>query len=325
MTILVTGATGLLGNNITRMLLRQQHRVRVLARKSASEKPLENLPVDRCYGDVTDAQAVQQACENVRAVIHCAGAVYIGWKGMEQAQSVNVSGTENIAAACQASDLRLIYVSSVNALGVPEKGEVITETSPVGAYIPCPYVTTKMAAEQLIQERATQGLNVTTVNPGFMLGPWDWKPSSGHMILEVTRKFTPMAPAGGCTACDVRDVAAACITALDKGTHGEHYILGGENISYKALWNMICEVTGGKKPLIKLGPVNAWIGNMFADALYQVTGLETDVNSAAIKMGQQFHYYSSEKAQRELGYENRPLKKSILAAWEWFQKNGYVK
>ena len=261
MKYLVTGATGLLGNNIVRDLLAAGHAVRVLAR-GGDLRPLAGLAVETAAGDVRDAAAVHQACDGIEVVIHSAGHVHIGWTGLELARQINVAGTRNIAAAARAAGARLVHVSSVNALGLGPLAEPAGEDSARPGILEIPYVVTKREAEQAVLDEVGRGLWAAIVNPGTMFGPWDWKPSSGQMLLEVT-KFALWAPVGAGCFCDVRDVSAGAIAAASRGQPGRRYILGGHNLSFRDAWRQIAALSGQAWPAPADGP--GLSGNCDAD------------------------------------------------------------
>lgn len=324
MNILVTGATGLLGNNIVRQLLAaKQHSVRVLVR-NRSDKSLAGLEVELCDGDVRERAAVLRAAEGCQAVIHSAAGVQLGWTKLEEHRQINVTGTRHIVEAAQANHARLVHISTVDTLGIGSPTAPADEDSPKVGKIPCTYVRTKRESEAVVEEAIAQGLDAVIVHPGFMLGPWDWKPSSGRMLLAVAKTFTPAAPTGGCSACDVRDVADGVIAAMERGERGGHYILAGHNVSYRDLWNQMAAISGGKPPFVPAGPLMRVLGATFGDLWTKFSGREGDVNSATVKMGTQWHYYSSARAQQKLGYQVRPLETSLSDAWQWFQTHGYV-
>lgn len=325
MTILVTGSTGLLGNNIVRDLLAQGEQVRVLTRELRTTRPLDGLAVDRRQGDVREPKTLQQALEGVDLVIHCAGHVHIGWSQMELHQAINVEGTANLARAAREMRARLVYVSSVNALGLGTPDFEADEETARPGITPCPYVTSKQAGEEKVLGQVAQGLEAVIVNPAFMLGPWDWRPSSGRMLLEVATRFTPLAPVGSFNVCDVRDVSAGTIAAARRGQTGRKYILGGYNITYFELWKKMARVAGKRGPLMRAGPLQRIIGGAFGDLWYRVTGKEPDLNSAGVRMSSQHHRFKSDRAIRELGYKIRPLEETLQDAWNWFVEHGYVK
>ncbi|MBM4002210.1 MAG: NAD-dependent epimerase/dehydratase family protein [Planctomycetes bacterium] len=323
MRVLVTGATGLLGNNLVRLLLESGRTVRALVRRQ-DDRSLSGLDIRTTLGSVEDPVAVARACENVDWVVHAAGDVHIGWTGRDRQLAVNVQGTRNIVDAALAAKARMIHVSTVNALGLGTATEPATETTPAGGAIECGYVTSKRLAEQLVARAMQEGLSATIVNPGFVLGPWDWKPSSGKMLLQVHHRFTPFAPRGGCSVCDVRDVAHGILTLIDRRPAEKQFILAGENMTYLDLWTRICRTTGSRPPIMRAGPFMCVIVGTFGDLRARWTGRENDVNSASLQMSSQFHYYDSRRAEQALGYRSRPVDKSIRDAWNWFREYGYA-
>jgi dihydroflavonol-4-reductase len=167
-------------------------------------------------------------------------------------------------------------------------------------------------------------LQATIVNPGFMLGPWDWKPSSGRMLLHVARHWAIAAPLGGNNYCDVRDVAAGIYAAAERGGIGRRYILGGESFNYLEAWRIFAEVTGARRPLFPLGPLIRRLAGWSGDLVTRLTGREPDVNSAATAAAALPRNFSSARAEAELGYHPRPLREAATAAWLWFREHGYA-
>ncbi len=324
MTILVTGATGLVGNNVVRLLLERGQRVRVLVRESADPRPLEGLDVERAPGDVRDAESVARACRDVQGVVHAAGHIHLGWTKLERARAINAVGTRNVAQAARQAAARMVHVSTSNVMGLGSRDAPADEDTPPVGLVPCTYVVTKQEAERAVLDEIERGLAAAIVNPGYMLGPWDWKPSSGRMLLAVAKRFTPVAPRGGTSVCDVRDVADAILAALERGEPGRRYLLCGENMTYFELWQRMAKVSGARAPVIPAGPLVRVIGGWIGDARARLTGREGDLNSAGIAMSGQFHHYRSDRAQRELGYQNRPADETIAAAWEWLCEHGYA-
>lgn len=325
MTTLVTGATGFVGNNVVRLLLARGVQVRVLVREAADERPLAGLPVEIIRGDVRDRSAAERAVQGVTRVVHAAGMVHIGWQRREEQQSINVEGTRNVASAARAAGVRMVYVSSIDALGVGSLGLPSDEKTPLNGEICCPYVTTKREAEQLVLGEVMQGLDAVIVNPGFMLGPWDWKPSSGKMLLKVAAGWGLLAPPGTNSYCDVRDVAAGIVAALERGRLGERYILAGQTLTYRQAMELMARITGGRSPI---RTVRRWavktvgaVGDLHAWA----AGRESDVNSAAAAMSLWPKNFTSARAAAELGYQSRPIEQSAADAWEWLQEFGYTK
>lgn len=324
MRILVTGATGLLGNNVVRELLARQLRPRVLVRKTSDSLPLKGLDVELFEGDIRDPVSVRAACQGIDAVVHAAAHVKIGWSNPEIYHAINVQGTENVAAAVHQQAARMVHVSTVNTLGVAAAGQVADEESSNRPIVPCPYVESKRTAEKKVLELVQQGLDAVIVQPGYMLGPWDWKPSSGAMLLEVARRFTPLAPRGGMSLCDVRDVAQGVLAAIERGTSGRNYILAGHNMTYLECWRLFSRITGSRPPWMRTGYLAIAVVGRFSDLLTRITGKEGDLNSAATRLSSMFHYFSSDRARNELGYQVREVETLVRDAWEWFCEYDYV-
>lgn len=324
MVTLVTGATGFLGNNIVRNLLAQGTAVRVLARDNSDARPFAGLEIQMARGDMRDRDAVARAVEGVSCVIHAAGYVHIGWRGLAQAREINVEGTRHIAEAARRAGAKFVHVSSLDALGTTERDQPGNEESPRIGGVPCPYVITKREGEQVVLDLVAAGLDARIVNPGFMIGPYDWKPSSGRMLLQVARGWGLFAPLGANCYCDVRDVATGIITAAERGSPGRRYILAGPSLSYFQAWRIFAVATGGTPPVFPAGPILRVAAGRVGDIVTTLTGREPDVNSAAAAVAAQKRYFSSERAERELGYRPRPLLESATDAWRWFRQNGYV-
>jgi dihydroflavonol-4-reductase len=324
MRILVTGSTGLLGNNLVRQAIEDGHEVVALVRTKERPKALSDLDVQLAFGDVTDLESVLRASHGVDAILHSAAQIHLGWKERELSHRVNVQGTQAIVQAAKRERARLVHVSTVNTLAIGNREGTVDEDTQHDGQVPCTYVVSKRQAEQVTIDAAEDGLEACIVHPGFMLGPWDWKPSSGRMLLEVGKRWTPLAPSGGCSVCDVRDVARGVLLAMERGASGRHYILAGENMTYLQLWSKIAKAWGKQPPLtIMRWPARVAVG-LAGDLVARMRGIESDINSAALKMSSQFHCYSSERARDELGYSVRPADESIADARAWFKDYGYL-
>lgn len=324
--IFVTGGTGLLGNNIVRELYQRGIRTRVLCRPGTPRTPFADLNVEVVAGDLHDPQLLRQAISGCQGVIHSAALIHIGWQRMAESRQVNVEGTRHIVEACLAASARLIHVSTVDTLpAATSLQQPIDERGLGGIPKPaCAYVLSKREAEQEVREAVrTRGLDAVVVHPGFMLGPYDWKPSSGRMFQEVTKAPLVAAPAGGCSLCDPRQVAVACVNAIEQARGGENYILAGRNLSYVELWTQMLAVAGGRRRVFRLGRATRWLGRA-CDLMYRFFPIaEGDINSAALAMGDLFHYYDSAKAQHEIGYAI-DIKNNLLSeAWEWLSSQDF--
>ena len=322
MKYLVTGASGLLGNNIVRQLIAAGHDVRVLSR-GGDPRPLAGLAVETAEGDIRDREAVSRAVQGVDAVIHSAGHVHIGWTQLDVHREINVEGARNVAAAAREAGAKLVHVSTINTLGLGPLAEPASEETAAPGIVELPYVTTKREAEAAVLEEISRGLWGTIVNPATMFGPWDWKPSSGKMLLEVA-KFCLWAPVGASNFCDARDVAAGTIAAVERGQPGRRYVLGGHNLSYREAWRQMAQVAGKRGPRLPMGPVFRALAVPVCDIRTRLTGRESPANSAAIAIARQSHCFSSARAEAELGYKIRPFDETLQDTWQWFIEHGYI-
>jgi dihydroflavonol-4-reductase len=281
--------------------------------------------VDRVVGDVTDEGAVRRAVAGVRTVIHSAAMVHVGWRRLDEMRRVNVGGTRIVAEAARAEGARLVQVSSVNALGLTGDGSPADEETPFGNTIECPYVVTKREAEQAVLDGVDRGLDAVIVNPVFMLGPWDWKPSSGRMLLEVAQGKGLLAPPGSQHFGDVRDVAAAIIAAISRGVRGRRYILGGHHLSFVDAWTLFAKATGRRPPRGAAPPPLVRFAGRVGDVIGACVGREGPLNSAAASMSLLRQHFTSERARAELGYRLRPLEETVAESWRWFIDHGYAR
>jgi dihydroflavonol-4-reductase len=322
---LVTGGTGLVGNNVIRMLVDQGRRVRTLVRERSGDRELAGVDVERTVGDVTDPEAVRQAVTGARVVIHSAAMVHVGWRRLADMRRVNVEGTRLVAEAARREGARLVHVSSVNALGLTGNATPADEEIPFGNTIECPYVVTKREAEQVVLDEVARGLDAVILNPVFMLGPWDWKPSSGRMLMEVAAGRGLLAPPGSQHFGDSRDIAAGIVAAMGKGKPGRRYILGGHHLRFIDAWTLFAQVSGCRPPRGEAPLRVVRFAGRVGDLIAGWVGREGPLNSAAASMSLLCQHYSSDRAISELGYSIRPLEESVEAAWQWFIDNGYAK
>jgi dihydroflavonol-4-reductase len=322
MRIFVTGGTGLLGNTILRQLSESGHELLSLVRGRPNPMVFDGIQTDFVTGDLLDQDVIFDAVSRCDAVIHSAGLIHLGWKRLDESMQVNHDGTRVVVEACLKHDRKLVHVGTSNALAIGSRGAPADETMSLdnaGGQVPCSYVNSKRAGVDEVQRGVERGLNAVIVHPGFMLGPWDWKPSSGRMIVEVGRRWRPIAPSGGCSVCDSRDVAAATIAAMNAEVQsGRQYLLTGENWRYVDLWIEMAKRMGTRVPILAAGPLQRWIGATAGDFLSMVRA-ETDFNSAGVKMSSQYHWYDCSRARSELGYQTRDVQESLDDAVAWIK------
>lgn len=315
----VTGATGLVGNNLVRTLVARGATVRVLARK-APRREFEGLDVEQIDGDLDDSAALARCFEGADCVVHSAAMVDIRYGGRDAMTRVNVGGTKSVLDAIP-NGARFVHVSTVDAIGLAPGGAPANEDTPCRPEEEgVPYVDTKRAADRLVLASAA---DYVIVYPTYMLGPWDWKPSSGRMILEIAKGKGAFAPGGGNNFVYIGDVVDALITAAGK-QRGGRWILGNQDLSYREAWSLMAEVTGARKPFAALPN---WMGSLAAGALSAANAIglpEGDINAASTAMSFIPHYFDASRARTELGMRQTPISTAIAEAWAWFRANGYT-
>lgn len=334
MRIFVTGGTGLLGNTVLRQLTEQGHQLISLVRGEPDPDVFGGIETEFARGDINDKHVIQSAVDGCDAVIHSAALIHIGWSRLKESTRVNVGGTRTVVDACCRFGVPLVHVGTVDTLGLGSRDVIADETTEFDAGEPpilCSYVVSKLDGVREVIAGVDRKLRCVIVHPGFMIGPWDWKPSSGRMIVEVSKVWRPIAPSGGGSMCDSRDVAAGTISAMHRmldlqiPADGRQYVLGGENWTYFEYWKEIATRTGVRPPIMPAGPAQRWIGSVAGDVISRFSKQESDLNSAAVRMGSQFHWYDSSRAKSELGYRWRDPNESLDDAIQWLRSRGMIR
>ena len=327
MTTLITGANGFVGSALVRLLLQQGHEVRALVRAGSDRRNLEQLDVTPVEGDLTDAASLRRAVSGCSYLFHVAADYRLWIPDPERMYRTNVDGTRDLfRQAADAGVSRMVYTSSVATLGINRDRTPADETTPVslGDMIGH-YKRSKYLAEQSVRELAEeQGLPVVIVNPSTPIGPRDIKPTpTGRIIVDTLRRKMPAYVDTGLNVAHVDDVAQGHLLAFDRGEPGKRYILGGENLSLRSILEMICNHAGLKPPRLRL-PHNfvypfAWLAQNWAS----VSGKEPFATVDSVSMAKKFMYFSSARAEQDLGYAPRPARRAIKDAIDWFRTNNY--
>lgn len=326
MRTLVTGATGFIGANIVRALLDKNYRVRALARPDSNKRNLEGLEVELAAGDVRDPESIKRALEGCSLLFHGA-ALYSFWvRPRKLIYQINVEGTRNVLQAALERGLeRVVYTSSVAALGLPKDREPADEATPVDPKtIVSDYKRSKYLAQQVALEFSKK-MPVVIVNPSFPVGPYDIKPTpTGRVIVDFLNRRMSAYVETGMNVVDVRDVALGHLLAAERGRVGECYILGGENLTMGELLTLLAEITGLPAPRVKL-PYYPILGLSYVNAaLCALTGKAPRMTPETIRMSRHYMFFDPGKAVRELGFPQTPAREALRKAVEWFQANGYV-
>jgi len=253
--IVVTGATGHIGNVLVRQLIAKGKNVRAVILEGEDITPLQGLDIEIVRADVRNAEALRAAFQDCETVYHLAGVISILPGQSRLLEEVNVQGTRNVVAACQAARVkRLVYTSSIHALKEPAKGTAITEDQPFDpAAVLGDYAKSKARASLEVLKAIQAGLNAVIVCPTGVIGPFDYKESEmGRLIRTFLRRKLPAGVDGAYDFIDVRDVAAGMILAAEKGLGGEVYILSGEQITIKSLFDKLAKISGKPAPRVML-------------------------------------------------------------------------
>ena len=323
MRALVTGATGFVGAAVARALCRAGWQVRVLARASSDRRNLSQLPVELATGDLREPASLEKALAGCEALFHVAADYRFWVADPQQLYRTNVEGTRNLLDAARREGVgRVIYTSSVAAVGLPPDGSPGTEDTPVAlADMIGHYKRSKFLAEELVREFVRAGAPVIIVNPSTPIGPGDLKPTpTGQMVVDAAAGRTPAYVDTGLNIVHVDDVAAGHLQAFERGRIEERYILGGENMSLREILVQICRLAGRAPPRVRV-PHAALLPIAYAsETLARLTGRGTRVTVETVRMSRKHMYFSSAKAVRELGYSWRPPQTAFEEALAWFRE-----
>ena len=325
MTMMVTGASGFLGSAVARRLLAAGHAVRVLVRENSPLGNLEGLDVEIVTGDLRDVGSLTRAIEGCAGLFHAA-ADYRLWVPDEGSMmAVNVDGTRALMlAALDAGVERIVYTSSVAALGLRTDGPADEKTPVSLNKVVGTYKKSKFLAEQeVIRLVADRGLPAVIVNPSTPVGPRDIRPTpTGRMILDAANGRIPAFVDTGLNVVHVDDAAEGHILAYDKGKVGEKYILGGENMALAEILAEVARICGRKPPTVML-PHGALVPvALVAEVWGRMFGGEPIVTLDSIRMSRKRMYFSSDKAREALGYDSRPAREAIRDAVAYFRGQG---
>jgi dihydroflavonol-4-reductase len=324
--VVVTGASGLLGGNLAIELVKAGHHVRATRRTSTKIDHLKPFDIEWVKGDISDPTSLEQAFVGADAVFHCAAAVSIERTASPNLVKTNVEGTQNVIRAIQKQSVaRLVHCSTVGAVGLSEDGRPCTEDSPWNFDkfgMNDGYVKTKLQAEQLVQEAVKHGLDAVIANPSYMFGPYDRRPSSGRMIVDVIAGRVPGWTLGWNNFVDVRDVARGMMLVWQQGQTGQRYILGGENLTYQEIFTMICNVAGIPAPRFRIPKLVSQAFGMLGDFQESLFHKEPLLNRVSVGYAYcPTFIFSSQKAISQLGYTTSALDIAIEDAILWFQEN----
>lgn len=326
MNVLITGCDGFLGNNLARELIAKKHAVKAFIYEPTYNGSLDNLPIELFYGDIRDEESVIKACENCDAIIHAAACTTVWPARANYINDINIKGTLNIIKAIRRYSIaRLIHVSSANSFGYGNKKSPGNESSPYKSkQYQLDYLDSKHNAQNIIMEEIDKGLPAIIVNPCFMIGPYDYKPSSGKLLVCLYKGQIPAYSPGGKNFVYVKDVAKAISSALTNGKIGEAYILGHENLTFKEFLSKAAQIMQVKPPWFSS---SKWLVHLLGRAnsiLASITRKPPSFSYRMARVACDEHYFDPDKAVRHLEMPQTPIDDAIYESFMWLKSNGIL-
>lgn len=328
MTALVTGATGFVGSAVLRCLVNAGQTARVLVRSSSDRSNLAGIKCEIVVGDLTDPTSLRAAVEGCETVYHVAADYRLWVPDPEALNRVNIDGSVALfRAAADASVSRMVYTSSVATLGInPDRTPATEETPSTLADMVGEYKRSKFLAEEAVRELVEKDyFPIVIVNPSAPIGPRDIKPTpTGKMILDAAAGKMPAYVDTGLNVAHVDDVAQGHLLAMEKGIVGERYILGGEDMSLRDILGAVARYAGKRPPSVRIPHDVLMPFAHCAEAFGRLFDREPLFTVDGLRMAKKHMYFSTAKAQAELGYTPRPASAALQDAVDWFRENGYL-
>lgn len=330
MKAFVTGSTGLLGNNLVRLLVEQGHQVKALVRSPQKAiKTFDDLPVTLVQGDMLDIAEFASELKGCDVLFHCAGyfrEYYQPGDHWQKLEEINIKGTVQLFETAEQQGVgKAIYVSSSGVIGKNNHEKLSDETTPPnGVSYSNLYFKSKVLAEEAVYEFLEHHtLPVVLILPGWMFGPRDFAPTdSGRLVIDFLQRKLPVILPGGSAIVDVRDVAQTMINACEKGKSGDRYLVAGYNLTMKNVVETLSKVTGIPVPKISI-PYKVLMFLAFLSESYgRLTGQPILLSRSGLKVIHANIGISSEKAIQELGATFRPFSETLSDEVAWFKIRG---
>lgn len=323
--VLVTGGTGFIGSRLASLLLQHGCSVSILRRASSDTSRLEGLDVRHCIGDVRDEETLRRHVRGHDTVFHTAAVISFWKPNHARMFDINVNGTRTVVHACRMEGVsRLMHTSSIAAIGHPaEAGGTADERSTFNWNTRTNgYKESKRRAEEHVMKAVQDGeLDAVIVNPGVVIGPGDTSFNGGKILKTAARGLMLFYPEGGMNIVYVDDVARGMIAAVLQGRKGERYILGGDNVSHRDAFTAAAELTGRRPPFIPVPTGAVKIAAALFDCWGIISRREPLITTELVSGAGLFNWYSSEKAQRDLGYTITPYRDALRMTYEWYRSN----
>jgi dihydroflavonol-4-reductase len=308
--------------------MRRGEKVRVLARRSSALKNLDGLNVEIAYGDLTDRESLKKALAGCRRLYHVAADYRLWTPDPSVLYQANVLGTRYILEAAREARLdRIVYTSSVGALGLPHNGTPSDETTPVTLQdMIGHYKRSKFLAEREAETAARAGVPVVIVNPSTPVGSMDVKPTpTGQLIVDFLNGGMPAYVDTGLNLIDVEDVAEGHLLAMEKGKVGEKYILGHKNLTLREILQLLSQASGLPAPKVRLPRAVAYGAAIVSTGLGYVTGRSPKIPLEGVRMSKKKMFFNPGKAVKQLGLPQNSVDQALQKAVVWFRQNGYIR
>lgn len=323
-TVFVTGASGLLGLNVIEDLLLHKYNVIGLLRNKNKFALPENEQLKIILGDITNPETYIEAIKKSQIVIHIAAVTDQNIKSYSVYKTINVDASKILLKqSIQNNITTFINVSSANAFGFGSLTNLGNETIHIKApFDKSLYAQSKLEAQNEIFRlgNSQQKTKVISVNPTFMIGKYDTKPSSGRIVLSAHRKKIIFYPPGGKSFINVKDAAQTITKTIDLGKHGESYLLSGENLTYKQFYKKVTKALNQKSKFIKI-PKELLIAIGYFGNFARFLGVKTAISATNLKTLCVSNFYSNKKAKKELNHVQHPINNGIDDAIKWFKLN----
>ena len=328
MKVFLTGSTGFVGSHVARAYAAAGAELRLLTRATSKLAAIEGLAAEVVVGDLRQPEALRTALRGCDALVHVAADYRLWVRDPKEMYAANVDGTrELLRIAREEGVAKVVYTSSVATMGFKADGTIVDETTPVSlADMIGAYKRSKFMAEQEAIAAAQAGQHVMILNPTTPIGPGDAKPTpTGRIVVDFLNRKFPAYVDTGLNLVDVSEVARMHVVALERGTPGERYILGGENLTLKQILDRMSAITGLPSPTMKVPHAVAMAFAFFDETITgRLLGKEPRATVEAVRMGRKMMFASSAKAERELGFQVLPVYNAMRAAIEWFVAHGYA-
>ncbi|WP_316811621.1 NAD-dependent epimerase/dehydratase family protein [Pedobacter heparinus] len=324
--VLITGGNGFLGANVARELYRQGYEVKLMMRRSADVRIVDDIPCEVFYGDISKEDEVFNAVEGCHYVVHTASVTAQWGVGFKVYEQVNVKGTVHVVNACLKYGVKkLIHVSTANTIGHGNQHKPATELNSFRvSHLGSGYISSKYIAQQYVLEQVVnKGLPAVIINPTFMIGQYDAKPSSGQLILHGINKRIVFYPPGGKNFVHINDVCTGIANALVMGKNGDCYLLAAENMSYGDFFRMLNKASGQQPIMIRIPSFVLKITGIIGTLLGVWSKTSFKLNYSSAYMLCLYNYYSGKKSERELRLRYTPVERAIGSALKWFKDNNY--